>query len=201
MKKRTVGIAILILLLLVVGTVWAVHSHRNAKVREMLAKQQDVFSQGRPDQEKLDEFREEVKQLTPEQQRQVREGMRRNMERRMDKRIADFFALPPDQQTAYLDKQIQEEEKRRKEREARDAQNQNANGSNSGTGGQGANAGGQGGQRGPRNQSADAQALRRNQRLDNSTPEQRAQRNAYFAAVQQRRIQQGLSPTPQRGGR
>ncbi len=208
MKKRTVAIAILILLLLIGGTVWAIHSRKNAKVREMLAKGQTLFENGRPEPEQMQAFREEMEQLTPDQQAQLREAGRRTMERRRDKQIADFFALPPDQQTASLTKQIQDQEKRRQEWEARRAEaekNQTATSGGTTTGGQGPGAGGQGGQggwaRGQRNQSADARATQRNQRLDSSTPEQRAQRNAYHAAMQQQRVQMGLPATPSRGGR
>ena len=193
MKKRTVGIAIL-LLLLIVGTVWAMRGRKDPKVAEMKAKLQEAFKQG-PNPEKWQEFHQEMEKLTPDQRHQVHEGMRQNMERRMDERIDAFFALPPDKRNAFLDKQIQEEEKRRKEMEARRAKS----GSN---GGNGANAGaGQGGPRGPGNQTADARALRRNQMRDNTTPEQRAKRNAYRAAMQQRRVQTGLPASPQHGGR
>ena len=119
MKKRTIAIALILLLLLIGGTVWAMRSRKDPKVAEIKAKMQQARTQGQqPSEKQRQEFFKEIEHLTPDQRRQVFEGMRGNMERRMNQRIAAYFALPPNQRTAFLDKQIQEDEKRRKEMEA-----------------------------------------------------------------------------------
>ena len=113
----------------------------------------------------------------------------------MNKQIAAYFAAIPDQRNAILDKQIQEMEKRRKEWEARriDQMGQSQNGGTTGQAGQSQNANAGGGPRGVRATTPEAMEQRRNQHLDHSTPQQRAQRTAYFPqAVQQHRIALGL---------
>jgi hypothetical protein len=190
MNKRKLGIAAATLLLVIGGTVWAIHSRADAQMEKVREMGKEMFSgNGPPDPEKRAQFREAMDQLSSGQRERLMEEGQQERERRMDQRMAEYFALPPAQQTAFLDKEIREQERQRKEREARRAQ---ANQS----GQAGANA--SGGQRGNRqNRSAEDQSQRRNKRLDNSTPEQRAQRTAYRAAMQQRRQQLGL---PSGGG-
>lgn len=59
------------------------------------------------------------------------------------------------------------------------------------------------GPRGPRNLSPEARLQRRNQRLDRTTPAQRAKRAEFMAAMQKRRAELGLPAFPMggRGGR
>jgi hypothetical protein len=209
MSKQTIGIAVAVAVLLIAGAVWAFRGDDPLpKIKQM---REEIAALPRDQQrEGWDRLRKEIQNLTPEQRDKLGAERQAERQRREDKRIDDYFAQPPAKRNAYLDKQIQEEEKRRKEREARRAQggqNRNPNARNSGQNGpapgpNGANAGGQRG--GGRNASPDARSAARNQRLDNSSPEQRAKRAAYHAAVQQRRIAAGLPLSPGRrpgGGR
>ena len=199
MSKRKIGVAIVVLVLLVAATVWAFKARADANVARLKQMQDKVFAAGPPQREQFDQFRKEMDQLSPDQREQVRDHMREIMQRRIQKQVDEYFALPSEKRADFLDNQIQEMEKRRKEWEARRAQDgqggpgQSGAGQNPNAAGQGtntANAGRQWG--GGRNASPEAQSTRRNQMLDNTSPEQRAQRSAYFSAVQQRRIALGL---------
>lgn len=208
--KGKIAIAI-VAILLVGGAVWAFLGNRpDAEVEKVKQLQAEAFKPDATPEQRRENFqlvRQEMEKLSPEQRDQVREQMHEGFERRMDEQIRTYFALPAEQKTAYLDKQIQEMEQRRKEWEVRRAQGGQggAGGQQSGAGGQQGGPGGQqaggGPPRPPRDQSADARAVRRDQRLDRSTAEQRAQRSAYFADLQQRRVQLGLPASPFHGGR
>ncbi len=181
------------------------------KLQEM---QKGLFGEGKqPSPEQRDQFRQAMRQLTPDQRRQLQEPMREQMAQRMNKMVDGYFALPPEKRKQYLDKQIQEGEKRRKEWEQRRQQQ----GAGSGQGGQGQNPGntaggganrpgwgpdqsGQGqanggpGGRGPRTPQQRAQ--HRNQRLDHTTPEQRAKWTQFRDDMRKRRLELGLPANP-----
>jgi hypothetical protein len=199
MSKRKIGIVVVVLLLLVAGTIWAFKARADAKMARLKQMQDKMFAAGMPQREQVDQFRKEVDQLSDDQRGQVFEHMGEIMQRRIQKQADDYFALPPEKRNDFLDKQIQEMEKRRKEWAARRAQDgqggpgQGGVGQNPSTPGQGsntANAGRQWG--GGRNASPGVVSSRRNQMLDSSSPAQRAQRSVYFSALQQRRIELGL---------
>jgi hypothetical protein len=203
-RKMTIGV---VAILIVGGTVWAWMSRPDAQVEKVKQMQAEAFKEGATPEQRRENFqlvRQEMEKLSPGQRNQVWEQMREGMERRMDQQVSAYFALPQEQRGAYLDKQIKEMEQWRKAGEARRAQagqsgppQGGAGGPPGGPGGQQAGGGGQ--PRAP--QSADARLQRRDQWLDRSTAEQRAQRSAYFADLQQRRLQLGLpaSPFPGRG--
>jgi hypothetical protein len=131
------------------------------------------------------EVHKEIEALTPEQRQQIWESMGETFRRREDARMAAYFALPPKDRTAYLDKTIKEMEQRRKEMTAfRSQAGQSGQSRPSGSAG--------GGPRPPRQSTFDARIQHRNERLDRSTPEQRAQRYAFVAALNQRRSELGL---------
>ncbi len=207
MSKRKIGIVV-VLVLLIIGTIWAYRracaNAQMGRIKQMRAEMANMS----PDQqrEQRERLRKEMEKLTAEQRDRLREERMAEGQRRMDKRIAEYFALPPEKRNDYLDKQIQEMEKRRKEAEARRAQDgqsgqgQSGSGQNPNAPGQGTNTANAGQQRGGgRNASPDAQSARRNQRLDNTSPEQRASRAVYFSNLQQRRIAMGLPAFPGRG--
>jgi hypothetical protein len=219
MSKRKIGITATVLLLLIVALVWAFHGRADAQVEKV----KGMLGDGPPQPGQWEELRKEMDKLTPDQRRQVHEEMGQRRERQMDKDIDDFFKLPPDKRLAELDKRIKDMEKRRQEWEKRRPQpgqggnpggqqpggGARAGGAGPGPGGMGPGPGGagpgqgnanRGGGPGGRNRSPDARSGRTNQRLDNSSPQQRAQRSAYFAALQQRRLQLGLPANPW-GGR
>jgi len=65
--------------------------------------------------EKLAELREKEKNLTPAQRKQMREMNIKEMTRKRNKDMFDFFKLSPEEQVAYLKKRDEEWKKRRDE--------------------------------------------------------------------------------------
>jgi hypothetical protein len=194
MNKRKAGIIVGVLVLLVVCIIWAMRGRADAQMQKVRDLGKEAFADGRPDREKMKQFRDEMDKLSPDQRDKLRDEGRQEFERRENEEMAKFFDMPPAQRNDYLDKRIRDEERWRKERESRRAQqgqqpNQPGPGANAN-----ANANGGGQQRGRRNLSSDEKMQRRNKRLDSSTPEQRAQRTAFRAAMDKRRKELGLPP-------
>jgi hypothetical protein len=214
MSKRKIGIAAGLLLLLIVGAVWAIKNSLANSQMEKVKQMQEGMAKLPPDQRRQgwDDLRKEMGKLSDSQREQLRDQRWADGARRMNKQIDDYFAAPPNKRNGVLDKQIADEEKHRKEREARRAQGGQGGGQpgwspggpNSSPTGQGPNAANAGRQPGggqPR--SPEARSADRNRRLDNSSPAQRARQAAYSAAMQKRRIELGLPPSTGRpfGGR
>lgn len=201
MNRRMIGFASVVLLLLIGGTVWALRSRSDAQLEKVREMGKALFTaNGPPPPEKREEFRNAIGQLSDSQRESLFEERRQEFERREDQRMATFFAMSPQQQTAYLDKEIQDEEKRAKDRAARRAQagqqSQNRTGAMQGPG---PGPGQMGPRGGGRTMTSEQRLQRQKRRLDNTTPERRAQRSAYRDAVQKRRIALGLPPNPPRG--
>lgn len=197
MSKRKFAVVAVVLLLLIIGTVWAVRSSLANSQLEKVKQMREAMAKLPRDQRRWEELGKEMDKLSEAQRDQLRDQRWAEAERRMKKRADDFFGAPPNQRKAVLDKQIADDERRRKERESNRAQGGpggNLGGPNSGAAGQGAaNPGRQPG--GP-NRSPDARSANRNRRLDNTSPAQRASQAAYAAAMQKRRIELGLPATP-----
>ena len=151
----------------------------------------------------------------PEQYRgQIRQDMGRLFAARERAATQSYFALPQKQRQAEMDRRIQVEEARSKERRERWAaeraareqantnqqtsQNEQATGGQEGRrGGQEANReGGQGRRGSPRTEDTRNDWMK--QRLDNSSPDERARRTEYRRAMTERREQLGIEPG--RGG-
>ena len=211
-RKKTV-IAVILMLLLLCGGIWAMARNRPDPVVEQMKTEMlaDLkrFNDGtiKPEEQRrlMEERRTKMESLTDEQRRQVMEPMRKEMERRMNQKMAAYFALPVNKRAAFLDKEIMQMEKRRQEMMAFRAQNPNGRGGPGGAGGPGGPPGmGQGGgrpgggRRNPMDMSSEDRMLMRNQRADRTTPENRAMHAAYRAAIQQRRSALGLSADPGR---
>ena len=196
-KRRRVLLALLLLLLLGYG------GYR-------------VFATN-PDVEKVRDLRKELanKDLTPEQRReisgQLREAMQRlspedrqaegrDMAKERQKRFAEqlgrYSRMSPREKTAYLDEQIRRSQEWQRQR-AQAGQRPGGPGSSGGTaaGGQ-ANGAATNASRPPL--STEDRLQRRMQRLDDTTPEFRAQLDQYRADMAARRQQLGLPPTPPR---
>jgi hypothetical protein len=183
MNKRTIIISVGVLLVLIGGIFWAVRGRADAKLEKVRAMGKELFSgNGPPDREKMGEFMRARRELSPDQQDQLHaEG-----EQRMNERLAGFFKLSPQEQTAFLDERIQEDEKRRREWESRRQDQPRPP--------QARPAGGANGNASParRNRTLEERLQARNKRLDRATPEQRAQRTAFRAAMDKRRKELGL---------
>lgn len=143
---------------------------------------------------------------------EVRREMGRLFSARERAATSSYFALPPAQRKAELDRRIKAEDARRQQWMAeRAARSQNDRPGNSQTGsnagpGRGEAQRGAGPQRGPSDQAGRRRGPRtedsRNEwmkrRIDASSPEERARRTEYRRAMNERREQLGLSPG--RGG-
>jgi len=141
----------------------------------------------------------------PEQYReQARQEMGRLFEARDRAEVSSYFAVPPAQRAAELDRRIKEEEARRArwqaERDRRMAERGDGGGAGRGqqaaVGGGAAppQPGGAGGQPRQRDRSEEGRNTRAKQRLDRSTADARARSTEYRRAKDQRRIQLGLEP-------
>ncbi|HOL22173.1 MAG TPA: hypothetical protein PLQ41_04890 [bacterium] len=140
-------------------------------------------------------------ELTPEERENFRESRRMVAEARIQKTIDEFFSLPPEKQNEFLDRQIDEMEKRMAEFRQRFADRaggfpQIFQGERPREGGErreGAYTGGQqavqqgvAGRQGRRNVSPDARLQRMRNRLSETTPEERAKRREYFRRLRER---------------
>jgi hypothetical protein len=148
----------------------------------------------------------------PEKYRgQIRQDMGRLFTARERAATQSYFALPPEQRRAEMDRRIKAEEARSKERRERWAaeraarEQANANGQTAENGrngggqegrGRGPNAGGESGRGGQRTEDTRNDWMKR--RLDNSSPDERALRTEYRRAMNERREQLGMEPG--RGG-
>jgi hypothetical protein len=112
-----------------------------------------------------------MEQLTPEQRRALAKDRRKEFE----DRIAKYFTLPKEEQAAYLDAQINGMEEARRQWQRDNPNNPTFTRPNT------------------RPYDADERDRRRRDRLDQSTPEQRAEFAAFFQALRDRRQQRGLS--------
>lgn len=129
-------------------------------------------------------------------------GRREEFQQRMQADIKAYFALSEADRVAFLDKKLDEMEARRAEHEKRRAEEEK-NGAKPGEGGPGeAKPGeakpGEGGP--PRNRSENDRLNRLRERLDESSPSERAERQAYFDAMRQRAQERGVSMPGPGGG-
>lgn len=138
---------------------------------------------------------------------QVRGEMGRLFEARERAEINSFFNMSPDQRMAELDRRIQDEDAQREARRQQWAQRQSsgdqprgpggdAGGRGGPPGGGSAQGGGGGGDRGRgrgRPTSDEQRQQWRVSRLDNTSPQGRAQRDEYRRLMRERREQLGLS--------
>jgi len=136
---------------------------------------------------------------------QARRQMGRLFSAREGAAVGSYFALPPNQRRAELDRRIKADESRRQqwaaERATRAVSDRQRNPAAAAAGSNrpqqnAAAAGGPGGW--GRTRTEEARNERMKSRLDASSPEQRARRTEYRRAVNERREQLGLAPG--RGG-
>jgi len=177
----------LLLLLLLGGLTQAVRPDPHlARAREL---QKELFdAKNLPPGERkarFEAYRGELKHLTDDQKRELFAPMREKRKAEMNR----YFAMSPREKTTYLDQMIDRSEKMRKERE------QKAGGGQPGGGGPGGGFGfGPGGGAGGKG-SPQEKENRRKQALDNTTPEERAQRDQFRRDLDNRRRQRGLPVT------
>jgi pyruvate/2-oxoglutarate dehydrogenase complex dihydrolipoamide acyltransferase (E2) component len=153
-------------------------------------------------------IREQVGDMSDEEQRKLRDGMRAMFEEQMDERVNEYENAPEDQKLAVLDKHIDEMverraewEKRRAEREAERAQggdSQPTGGSQPGSG-DAARGGPQG--RGPGGPRQPPTIEERKRRMEGSNPDSQVRRMRYFRAVRERAQERGIDMGRGPGGR
>jgi hypothetical protein len=172
------GSAALLLLALAGWSVWYFWPDPHlAQVQALQAKLRDDNSLPPEKRRELwGQLRREMEQLSPAQRRDLREEQREARQ----KQLADYFKLAPQERAAYLDRQIDRMEAMRREIAQMRAQNPN----------------GQGPFRGQRPSSQEERERRRRDRLDSTTPEERAQRTEFFRDLQTRRQARGMGGFP-----
>jgi len=148
---------------------------------------------------------EKMRDMPREYREQIGPQMGRLWEARERAEMASYFAMPPERRQAELDRRIKAEENRRKawqaEREKRDQQRAaSGQASNGGPGGRGPGGGGPGGGGRSGGGTEEGRNDRSKRRIDQSTPEQRAQQTEYRRAMEERRTQLGLPSGGRRGG-
>jgi hypothetical protein len=174
-RWATIGGAVLLLLALGIWAGWSLwsdpHMARVQELRQDLSRDNARNLSREERREKWTELRAEMDKLSPVQKRDLFEERAKAGRERMDK----FFKMSKAEQTAALDKMIKGMQAMRN-RQANQAQNAQ----------QGGNPGGWG--RG-RSTNPEERQLRRQQFLDMTTPEDRAQR-ALFRQMLNSRMQQ-----------
>jgi hypothetical protein len=197
-RKRWL-LLLLLLLFLIGGTVWATRPDPHlARAKELQA---ELFSPEAKNlspedrKAKFEQYRAEVKNLTPEQKKELSEPMRAKMRADLER----YHAMSQEEKARHLDEVIDRSEKMRKEREQRAKANggQPGGGGPGGGGPRGGPGGGPGG--GPNGPGGSRTAAdiekRRKERLDQSTPEERAMRDEFRRDLEARRKQRGLPPS------
>jgi hypothetical protein len=189
-RRRRRWLVALLLFLLIGGLGWAVRSPSHlARAQEL---QRELFeAKNLPPEERkarFEAFRSEVKQLTEGQKRELFAPMREKRKAEMNR----YFAMSPREKTKYLDDLIDRSEKMKKEWE----QKGKANGGGPGGGPGGGFGFGPGGGGGGKASTPQEKETRRKQALDNTSPEERAQRDQFRRDLDNRRRQRGLSVTP-----
>ncbi|MDD3726278.1 MAG: hypothetical protein PHI44_03690 [Candidatus Ratteibacteria bacterium] len=143
--------------------------------------------------------REMMQGLTDEERRNFRESRMMIAEAHMQKTIDEFFSLPPEKQNEFLDRQIDEMEKRRQEFRQRFGERpggfpQGFQGERPGQSGERREGVSTGNQQAPQQSvrtgrgrpSPDARLQRMRNRLSETTPEERAKRREYARRLRER---------------
>ncbi len=180
-RKRIVLISGAVVVL--VGVVWAVwacwpdpHLARIEELRAQLTGAGNLSAEQR--RQLWGELRKEVEQLSPTEKRELMKERRE----RQRQQLEDYFKMSKKEKDAYLDRMIDRMEQGRRERQ-RDQANNGASSAPAGL---------------RRPLDPEEREKRRRDRLDQSTPEERTLRSAFFQDRQARRQQRGL-PTFGRG--
>lgn len=189
-RNRKIAIGSLLLLLLV----WLLWPDRTlARVKSLREELADQSLAPEQREAKGRELRETMRKLSPEH----RETLMAESRDRGNQEMERFHQMSPAEKKKHLDQQIDRQEEMRKRMQQRSPQSANGQPQPAGFGGQG-----RGQIRVP--QTPEQQELRRQQRLDNSTPRERELRDQYRKAMEQRRRERGLPATsgpPGRPGR
>ena len=229
-KKWLVVSSVLVLTLAIAGGLYA-YMREDPQVAEVEAlmdeaRQFDVEDSSPEAQEqrreRWGELREAMEQLDDSQRQQLFAGFREEMEQRMLQEVERFNSLPPEEQVAYLDEQIDRMQERRAEWERRRQQQGDSDGPRRSREGGPSRGGpppgdapppgpppGNGPPPGPPPQAAGAPDRRppsdpqarqerrqqfRREHISHTTPEQRAQMANYRERLRERMEERGIEP-------
>lgn len=143
----------------------------------------------------MESVMERMRDVPRDYREQTRADIGRLFEARERAEIDSYFALPPDDRKAEMDRRIKADEERRKAREADRAQRA-ATAAKQTTRAPAAGGPPQGsGGRSRRDGSEEGRNARMKAGIDRTTPEQRARRTEYRRVMEERRTQLGLGPT------
>lgn len=197
-RPTRITIAIVLLLLLMLGAVYAWRGYSNRQRLQQLLATSITRTEGqRPSREDFAARRAELDSLPQAYRQEYFQTRQREWQARQYKEMEDYFKLSKEERIKELDKRIAAEEKRRKESEARQKEREaqraqagnNSSGGNrqsgSGNGQGGGGPGGPGGWGGNRGLAG---------MLDRTTPDFRAMTAAFRQEMAQRRAQLGLPP-------
>lgn len=225
--KGWIGLAAAVFVLLLVGVLFwpKQESAQLTEVKQLQTEMQQKMFAPAADQKAVspeerrahfEQMRQKMDALPEAERKQAAQAMHEGFARQMQEKISKFFALSPEEQTAALDKEIDEQEARRKEGGGMPFGPPPGGpppfapppgGSANGAGNQaGVTAGGNGaapsrsgptGNRpfGPgnwQNMSSEQRKQMQRQMLDSTTPEFRAQMSEYIKKVDSRRQARGL---------
>lgn len=201
MRKRIISVLVVIATIVLLAW-WFGWIGGDRALAEVKALQDELANPNMSDADfraKMDQVRGLMVSLPESSRRAAWANGRDVFERREQSRINRILGLKGQERTKALDEEINREERRRKEWQQRQNQAQ-ASAQQSGQSGQRGQAG-QRGQGGPRNrggQSDEQRISRLRNRLDHSSPEQRASRAEFTRLINERRTQRGMPPV-QRG--
>jgi hypothetical protein len=189
-RKRLLALASLMLLVLLAWLLWPDRRMAQAKAlqKELTGPNGKSLS---PEQrrEKWQQYRKLTQKLTPAQRAELSKEARQ----RRQEELARYFRLSKAEKNKYLDDRIDAMEKRRKQMQA----NSNGKGGPGGNG-QGPSGGNgsfaSGPQAGNRDRSTAARDQGRQDRLDSTSPAERAMFTQFRQDLNARRAQRGLQP-------
>lgn len=194
MRKRTIAGVVVIVstgLALAWGLGWLGEDPALAEVKAMQAKLADANLSEADFRATMVQVRAKMDGLSESARRLAWRNAREMFERREQSRIDKILAMKPPDRTRALDDEINRAERRRAQWQQQ--AKQSPNGTPRGTLGNTAP-----GQRSRGSQTDEQRISRLRNRLDQSSPEQRAKRTEYVRLVNERRVQRGLPPM-QRG--
>jgi hypothetical protein len=176
-KRVVQALAVLVAVLLLLGVVQRFRAQAQVeRVRRLSSRLTGEDGRKLSEEERREAWRrvrEEVGRLSPKQRSALREDRRKASR----ERLARFFKMSPAEKQSYLDQQIDSMEQLRKRWQSQGGRRGNGPGGPPGGG---------------RSLSPEERDRRRKDRLDQTTPEERAQRAEFFKALSLRRQQRGL---------
>ena len=189
-KKSAIGVTMLALVTLLAGWLfgWFSEDPAIAEVRQMQAKLGDTTMKDTDRRALMDQIRTKMDSFSPDVRRNLWENNRQAFEQRMDKHVSDLLAMSKADRNKALDADIDRMQKRQADAKANAQNNQGANANNQ----QQRNRG--------QAQSDDQRVDRMKNRLDRSSPQSRAMRQAYVQMLDQRLKERGMPPMQPGGG-